>query len=42
VRRIYGLHGVPDKLRITYPDDGHDFPTAEREESYRFLEKWLQ
>ena len=42
VRRIYGLHGVPDKLRITYPDDGHDFPAEEREESYRFLEKWLK
>lgn len=41
-RRIYELHGVPEKLRITYPDDGHDFPAAEREESYRFLEKWLK
>jgi len=42
VRRIYELHGVPEKLRIAYPDDEHDFPTNEREESYRFLEKWLQ
>ncbi|MDP5006459.1 MAG: alpha/beta fold hydrolase [Verrucomicrobiales bacterium] len=41
-RRIYELHGVPEKMRIAYPDDEHDFPTNEREESYRFLEKWLQ
>lgn len=41
-RRIYELHGVPEKLRIAYPDDEHDFPTPEREEAYRFLEKWLQ
>ncbi len=41
-RRIYELHGVPEKLRIAYPDDGHDFPPDVREESYRFLEKWLE
>jgi dienelactone hydrolase len=41
-RRIYELHGVPEKMRIAYPDDEHDFPTNEREESYRFLERWLE
>ncbi len=41
-RRIYELHGVPEKMRIAYPDDMHDFPTNEREESYRFLERWLE
>jgi len=41
-RRIYELYGVPEKMRIAYPDDEHDFPTNEREESYRFLEKWLK
>lgn len=41
-RRIYELHGVPEKMRIAYPDDEHDFPTIEREESYRFIERWLQ
>jgi len=41
VRRIYELFGVPEKLRFTYPDDEHDFPTPEREEAYRFLEKVL-
>lgn len=41
-RRIYGLYGVPEKMRIAYPDDEHDFPTIEREESYRFIERWLE
>jgi fermentation-respiration switch protein FrsA (DUF1100 family) len=41
-RRIYELYGVPEKMRIAYPDDEHDFPTNEREESYRFLERWLK
>jgi acetyl esterase/lipase len=41
-RRIYELHGVPEKMRIAYPDDEHDFPTIEREESYRFIEMWLE
>lgn len=41
-RRIYELHGVPEKLRIAYPDDEHDFPDLEREESYRFIERWLE
>ena len=42
VRRIYELHNVPEKMRIAYPDDEHDFPTIEREESYRFIERWLE
>jgi len=29
-------------MRIAYPDDEHDFPTIEREESYRFIERWLR
>jgi dienelactone hydrolase len=41
-RRIYELYGVPEKMRIAYPDDEHDFPTIEREESYRFIERWLE
>ncbi len=41
VRRIYELHGVPERLRIAYPDDAHDFPSDVREESYRFIEKAL-
>lgn len=41
-RRIYELYGVPEKLRIAYPDDEHDFPVREREESYAFLKRWLE
>jgi acetyl esterase/lipase len=41
-RRIFELLGVPGKMRIAYPDDEHDFPTIEREESYRFIERWLR
>lgn len=40
-RRIFELYDVPDKMRIAYPDAEHDFPQAIREESYRFLGKWL-
>lgn len=42
IRRIYELYDVPEKLRITYPDSEHDFPTPEREESYDFIEHWLK
>jgi len=40
-RRIFELYEVPDKMRIAYPDADHDFPQDVREESYRFLGKWL-
>ena len=39
VRRIYELLGVPENLRIAYPDADHDFPPAVREESFRWLER---
>lgn len=42
IRRIYELHGVPEKMRIAYPNDKHDFPTPVREESYEFLKHWLE
>lgn len=42
VRRIYELHGVPDSLRIVYPDADHDFPPDVREEAYRFLDRFLR
>lgn len=41
IRRIYELHGAPERLRVVYPDADHDFPGAVREEAYRFLETWL-
>lgn len=41
-RRVYELFGVPDRLRITYPDAQHDFPPEVREESYQFLDRLLR
>lgn len=40
-RRIYELYKSPDKLRFAYPDAKHDFPRVTRQESFRFLAKWL-
>ncbi len=37
IRRVYGRYGVPDRLRIAYPNSDHDFPEAVRRESYAFL-----
>ncbi len=41
-RRVYDLYGVPEKLRIAYPDADHDFPPEVREEAYGFLDRWLR
>lgn len=41
VRRVYELYGVPDRLRIAYPDVDHDFPPAVRQEAFEFLENQL-
>jgi pimeloyl-ACP methyl ester carboxylesterase len=42
VRRIYELYASEAKLRLTYPDAEHDFPTPVREEAYDFLARWLE
>jgi len=42
VRRVYNLYDVPDKMRIAFPESEHDFPTPVREESYRFLDRYLK
>lgn len=41
-RPVYDLFNVPERLVAVYPDAGHDFPPHEREEAYRFLDRWLQ
>ena len=41
VRRIYELYGMPNRMRIAYPDVEHDFPPEVREESYLFIDQWL-
>ena len=37
-RPIYVLFGQPDRLRVVYPDAGHDFPEDARRTAYEFLE----
>ncbi|GAC1470115.1 MAG: hypothetical protein NVSMB9_14870 [Isosphaeraceae bacterium] len=39
---VYRLHGVPMRLQAVYPDAKHDFPNAQREEAYRFLDGLLK
>jgi dienelactone hydrolase len=38
---IYKLLGHADRLRVVYPDAAHDFPDAEREQAYKFLDRVL-
>ena len=39
---VYQLFDAADKLRVIYPDSGHDFPPAARKTAYRFFEEVLQ
>ncbi len=39
--RIYELLGVPDRLQVRYPNDGHDFPPRVRRQAYRFVDRVL-
>jgi len=41
-RPIYKLLGAPEQLEVIHPDAGHDFPDAEREKAYRFLDRVLK
>jgi dienelactone hydrolase len=38
---VYALRKAPESLRAIYPDCGHDFPPAAREEAYAFLARHL-
>lgn len=40
-RPIYALHGAAERLRVTFPEAGHDFPEAQRREAYALLEQVL-
>ncbi len=42
VRSVYEKLGAADKLKVIYPDAGHDFPDAARKEAYEFIDKWLK
>lgn len=39
---VYELLGAGDKLTVTYPDCGHDFPDGEREAAYGVLDAVLK
>jgi predicted dienelactone hydrolase len=39
---IFALLGQPDRLQVRYPDCEHDFPDAERRESYEFVDRILK
>lgn len=41
-RPIYELLGAADNLQVRYPDAGHDFPSKERHEAYRFIDRILE
>ncbi|MEX0712807.1 MAG: alpha/beta fold hydrolase [Pirellulales bacterium] len=41
VREVYALLGAEDRLRIRYPDCGHDFPRELRQEAYEFIDQVL-
>ncbi len=40
-RPIFKLLGHPDHLQAVHPDSNHDFPDAERDQSYVFLDRVL-
>ena len=42
VQAIYELVGDKASIQARYPESGHDFPTAPRQESYRFIDKTLK
>jgi dienelactone hydrolase len=41
-RPLFRLHNVDSNLEVVYPDCGHDFPDAVRQQAYRLLEKHLR
>lgn len=40
-RPVYALHGAAERLVVEHPDCAHDFPTAMREQAYRWLERFM-
>jgi acetyl esterase/lipase len=41
VRPVYDLFAVPDRLRVQYPQGGHDFPSDVRNQVYQWLKEVL-
>ena len=42
VQKVYSLLSAPGGLVAKYPDAGHDFPEAEREQAYAWLKETLK
>lgn len=38
---VYKLHRKADRLKVMYPDAGHDFPAAVREAAYAYIDRAL-
>lgn len=39
---VYALFGAEEQLQAIFPDSGHDFPPAAREEAYSFIDEILE
>ncbi|HEX3727282.1 MAG TPA: PVC-type heme-binding CxxCH protein, partial [Pirellulales bacterium] len=42
VKPIYELLGATERLQVRYPDAGHEFPPAVRNEAYQFIDLMLE
>ncbi|MCH8047197.1 MAG: alpha/beta fold hydrolase [Planctomycetes bacterium] len=41
-REVYKIRGAQDRLKVVYPDCGHDFPADVRESVYKWLDELLK
>ena len=41
IRKAYDAAGAPQNYNVTYPDTGHEFPQADRQAAYEFIEARL-
>jgi endonuclease/exonuclease/phosphatase family metal-dependent hydrolase/dienelactone hydrolase len=41
-RKVFALHGHPDRLQVVHPDCQHDFPDEMRDQAYRLFDKVLK
>ena len=40
--KVYRLFGAEDRIVAVYPPGGHGFPIEDRNEAYRFIDRWLE
>jgi endonuclease/exonuclease/phosphatase family metal-dependent hydrolase/dienelactone hydrolase len=41
-RKVFALHGHPERLEVIHPDCEHDFPDEMREQAYRLFDRVLK